>query len=222
MSERLWPALTALFGLATLAAFLNFLGVQNEWGFAELGPQLGAFQRADAQDNLASLLADGAEAQAMHAVNRWDLFAFIPAYTLFLVAGAIWLGGVRDPATWLAIAAALAGAGADWIETSRQLDVTRPFLDIPPQALLAGSVGVDIEPWHWSKYVALGVNAWAIAALCLMRARKRWVLGALALLPLPVVAAAYFSYFPFNLIFVPFWIALIAAAIKDAVRAKGA
>ena len=126
------------------------------------------------------------------------------------------LGGRTLPA-WSAVGLAFLGAGFDVLETLRQLRVTadlnNPGLHLP------------IAPWHWAKYLCLGLNGAAIAAICLLGARRRWIMGVLALAPLPLVLASWAGAVPtraFALAFGAYWIALLVIAAIELARGRGA
>jgi hypothetical protein len=224
MSVRLWPVATLVLGIATLAAFL-MLGRQPEvtalYGADEVASVVSDFQRAATIDDLVRVFGDPPNPQviaAMDAVNRLDLWAFIPAYVLFLLAAAIMLAKTqRGPLLWAAMAFALVGAGADAIETSKQLALTADYEN--------AAVHLPITPWYWLKYGALALNGFAVAGLCLLGAPRRWVMGIAALLPLPFVLAAFAGLIEprvFSVAFTIYWLALLAIAVMETVRAKGA
>ena len=128
---RLWPLATLVLGLVTLAVFLA-LGRQPEvsavYGARDVANAVSAFQRAATLGDLARVFGvppDRDVIAAMDAVNRLDLWAFIPAYVLFLAAAAIMLAGPRrGPLLWAAIGFALIGGAADAVETATQLRLT--------------------------------------------------------------------------------------------------
>jgi len=224
VKARLWPLATLLCGVLTLAAFLA-LGRQPEvtslYGAGEVASVVSDFQRAATIDDLVRVFGDPPNPRviaAMDAVNRLDLWAFIPAYILFLLAAAIMLSGARrGPLLWAAMAFALVGGGADAIETSKQLALTADYDH--------AAAHLPIAPWHWLKYGALALNGFAVAGLCLLGEKRRWLIGATALLPLPCVLAAFAglaSTRAFSIAFTIYWLALLAIAIMETVRAKGA
>jgi hypothetical protein len=221
---RLTAAAAALFGFITLCVLLAFgmqAGVEDAYGNARaMSAALSQFQRVETLADLGFVFGGAdtapARAAAMHAVNRLDLWAFIPAYTLFLIAAALLLAGeARGPLAWAAIGFAVLGAGADAVETSLQLAITADLAN-------AGA-HLPIAPWHWLKYGALALNGFCVAGLCLLRAPKRWILGVAALLPLPAVLAAYAGLVEprlFSAAFAIYWVALIVVALIMAVRGK--
>lgn len=220
MTPRRIAIATVVFGVATLAALISFSllpEVQAVYPPGGLPPALSLFQRAETLADLAVVFGfppnEGVIA-AMHAVNLLDIWVFTPAYALFLVAAAFMIArDARGPLVWAAIVFALLGAGADVVETAAQLRVTADYANA--EAVL------PIAPWHWLKYGALALNGFAIGGLCLLRAPKRWILGAVALLPLPAVLAAYAGLIEpriFSATFALYWIALLALALRDAVR----
>jgi hypothetical protein len=223
---RLWPLLTIAGGLAALGVFVAFNvlpEVSAVYAPGSVGEAVSAFQRAETLEDLAAVFGAPARAEliaAQDAVNTLDLYAFIPAYALFLVAGAWTLaGGARQPAAaWVAITAALAGAGADIVETAQQLRLTADYSN--------AAAHLPIAPAHWAKYAALGVNALGVSAMALLGARKRPILGVLGLAPLPCVLAVWAGLIEdtrlFSAAFGLYWIALLGLAVMTWVRAKDA
>jgi hypothetical protein len=108
---------------------------------------------------------------------------------------------------------ALIGAAADAVETYKQLQLTADMDN--------AEAHLPIAPWHWLKYLALGLNGVAIASLCFTAANKRWILGVISLAPLPLVAASYadlLSTRVFAVAFAAYWIALLVIAVLLALR----
>lgn len=224
MNPRLWPLTTLVFGAATLLVFVAFNlmpAVSAAYAPGEVGAAVSAFQRAATTDDLAALFGEppsAAALAAMDAINGLDLYAFIPAYAVFLFAAAAMLGGgLAGRLAWAAIGFALIGALADAVETVLQLRVTADWSN--------AAAHLPIAPWHWIKYLALALNALAMAGLSLLAARKRWIFGVIALLPLPGVLAAWAGLVEprlFSAAFALCWIALLPVAGRELVRAKGA
>jgi hypothetical protein len=222
VSKRTLPLVTLALGIATLIAFValgNQPDVRAAYPNNDVSIAVSAFQRAETVMDIAQGFgspADPARVAAMDALNRLDLAAFIPAYTLFLIAAAVMLGGLRNRWTQVAIAFALVGAAGDVVETSRQLQLTA-HIDAP-QAWL------PIAPWHWLKYAGLALSGVALASLCFTAENKRWILGVIALAPFPLVALSYMGALStrvFAAAFAIYWIALLVIALMDAVRGRG-
>lgn len=214
--------ITLIFGLITLGVFVAFRFLPEVQAAAMLGDLPGAvsqFQRAETPADLAVLFGFPPDAQAlaaMNALNTLDLYAFIPAFTLFLIAGVFMLAGApRGPLPWAAIVFVLIGAGADVMETSRQLAIGADMAD-------AGAY-LPLAPWHWLKYSALGLNGLAVAGLCLVRDPRRWVLGLMALAPLPAVLAAWAGLIEprvFGVALTLYWVTLLAVAAIELARKR--
>lgn len=226
MSTRAWAWLALLGGAATFAVFVgfNFLpAVTAAYEPGALPGAVSAFQRSATMADLAAVFGDPPNAAivtAQDAVNTLDLYAFIPAYTLFLVATAAMIGGGgKRTLHWAAIASAFVAAGADAVETWAQLRVTAG-LENSPGAYLA-----YVAPSHWVKYFALAASAFFIAGVSLLGAPRRWALGVLGLLPLPCVLAVWTGAVQDpRLISGPiaaFWVALLALAAREALRGRG-
>ncbi|MBN8608486.1 MAG: hypothetical protein J0L81_16330 [Caulobacterales bacterium] len=225
MSSRLWPILASVFGVATLGVFVAFGQLPEAAAVyepQEVGLAVGAFQRSTTLADLAVVFGDPANSAivaAMDAINTLDLYAFIPAYTLFLIAAAFMLGAGKSPQLmWAAIAAGVLGAGADAVETFQQLRLTADYQNAAAHLPL-------IAPAHWVKYFGLGACAALFGALCFTGARKRWIIGVLAMLTLPLVAAAFAGLIEarvFTGALGAFWTALLVVALIEAVRGRGA
>jgi hypothetical protein len=219
MTVRALPLASAILGIATLAAFLA-LGssdaVTSVYDRSEVALAVSEFQRAETMADIARFFGtppDPAIIAAMNAVNWPDLYAFIPAYALFLCVAAVMLGGLRNRWTQAAIAFALIGALTDSIETYKQLELTAD-IDNADRYL-------PIAPWHWLKYAALALNGVCVASLCITSERRRWILAVIALLPLPLVAGAYAELFSprlFSGAFALYWIALLVISVLENFR----
>ncbi|MDX2276104.1 MAG: hypothetical protein NW206_11700 [Hyphomonadaceae bacterium] len=210
-----------MLGLASLAivlAFQQLPEVQAAYAAGAFPAEMSRFQRASTLADLAGVFgdpADPAKLAAMRAANSLDLYIFIPAYTLFLFTGAAMVaGGLRAPLAWLSILPALIGAGADVVETSRQIAISADYANAASHLPLA--------PWCWTKYFALAFAGAGVTAICWLGPKKRWVLGAASLVPLLATSA-----FAFGVIALPavmtmsngvFWIALIVIGVVELVR----
>lgn len=223
MSARLWPLATLVFALATLGVFFAFgtlPAVTAVYEPSAVSAAVSNFQRAETPADIAVVFgapADPRVIAAQSAINTLDLWGFIPAYTLFLVAAAIMLGGLGNRWTQAAIVFALIGAGADAVETWKQLQVGA---DIDNAAR-----HLPIAPWYWLKYLGLSLNGVAVFSLAITSPQRRWVLGVLALAPFPLVAAAYIDLINprlFSAAFGIYWIALLVLALIELVRGRGA
>ncbi len=222
MKGRALPLITLILGLATLAAFLA-LGsqpaVRSVYPASEVSAAVSAFQRSKTPADIAAVFgtpADPARIAAMDALNMIDLWAFIPAYALFLCAAAILLGGLKNRWTQAAIVFALIGAIGDAVETWKQLQLTAELDNVEAH--------LPIAPWHWFKYAALGLNGVAIASLCFTSAKRRWTLGAIALLSFPLVTLSYMGLITpraFAATFALYWIALLVIAAIETIKPPG-
>lgn len=219
MKGRALPFVTLILGLATLAAFIA-LGAQpavrEVYAAGEVSTYVSAFQRSETQGDIAAVFGspfDSAKIAAMDALNTLDLYAFIPAYALFLVAAAIMLGGLNNRWTQIAIIFGLLGAVGDVIETWKQLQLTADIEN--------AEAHLPIAPWHWLKYAALALNGVAVASLCFTAPKKRWILGGVALASFPLVVLAYMGAVTpraFAATFALYWIALLVIAAIETIR----
>jgi hypothetical protein len=224
MKGRSLPLVTLLLGLATLATF-TWLGaapeVQAVYTREQIGEAVSQFQRAETAEDLARVFGDPINPSivtAQNIVNSRDLYAFVPVYTLFLIASALLLSeGRRGLFTWAAIAFALIAGAADAGETMLQLRIIANLEN-------AGAL-LPVAPWHWAKVFALGLNGLAITAICLLGASKRWILGIAALAPLPLALAAFTGISSTRLFIVSsgiYWLVLLAVAAIETFRGRGA
>lgn len=219
MKGRALPLITLLLGLATLAAFFS-LGsqpaVSSVYAASEVSLHVSAFQRSETLSDIAAVFGDPADAAkiaAMDALNTLDLYAFIPAYALFLIAAAILLGGLSNRWTQIAIIFASLGAVGDAIETWKQLQLTADIAN--------AEAHLPIAPWHWLKYGALALNGVAIATICITQAKKRWILAAIAFVSFPLVVLSYMDALTpraFAATFALYWIALLVIAAIETIR----
>ncbi|UPT63643.1 MAG: hypothetical protein M0D54_03605 [Hyphomonadaceae bacterium JAD_PAG50586_4] len=223
MTSRAWAIAASVFGLATLGVFVafNFLpDVAPVYAPGEAATYVSAFQRSTTLADLAQVFGDPADPAiiaAMDQLNTLDLYAFIPVYALFLIATAFMLGG-NAILKWLAVLAVLVGAGGDVVETYQQLQLTADYQNATTHLPL-------IAPMHWVKYAGIGLNGVLVSALCLTAERKRWVLGIVGLMTLPIVAASYGGLVEpraFTGAVALYWTALLVVSIIAAVRAKDA
>jgi hypothetical protein len=184
---------------------------------------LNAFQHATSMSQLDALFgnpADPAKLQAMTVGNTLDLFVFIPAYGLFMLAGAALLGGgLRQPLAWLAAAPALIGIAGDIVETWSQLRVTESWEHASAALPL-------VAPGCWTKFFGIALHALGCSVIALVGARKRWVIAALGALPILAVFADALRVLPAPALmtgaFGLFWLVLMALGFIEAFRARGA
>lgn len=217
MTARAWPLATLIFGIATLAAFVA-MGAHPAVQAVYERTEVSAFQRAETLNDIVIVFGapvDERVIAAQNAINTIDLYAFIPAYALFLAAAAIMLGGLRNPWAQAAVFFALTGAIMDVAETWKQLRITADLSNAEAHLPLA--------PWHWLKYLALALNGAAVASIALSGEQRRWIIAVIGLLPLPLVAGAYMELLPtraFSAAFALYWIALLALSIVELLRKR--
>lgn len=223
MSGRFWAIATALTGAGVLALFAAFAMLPEAKAAGSCLPP-GSVVMFELARNAADLNAifgapdarcHSLAIAAMDAVNTLDIHAFIPTYTVFCVCAALFLsGGALRPLVIAAIASAIAALAGDYLETFTLLRLTHT-LDAPDALLPQLQLGA------WSKFGALAMHAFFCAGLCFLEGKRRPILGALLLLPLPGFAAAAYNHIAFsnfmNLSFAIAWLALIAMAISGAI-----
>lgn len=229
MSARHWAIATGLFGVLTLAVFVAFaLLPEMAAARACLAPgSVIQFELARSAADLAAIFgAPGSECRtlaiaAMDAVNTLDLLAFIPAYALFCISGAIYLSGSKllRPLTVAAIGAVVLAAAADYLETKTLLALTQS-LDNPAPLLPYSHFGA------WAKFALLAAHALFCAGLAHLARPSRSILATLLILPTFGVAAAAYNQAALtsllNASFALAWLALWGFALRAAVRVKGA
>lgn len=223
MNGRALPLITFVLGLATLGAFV-WLGLSPEvtslYERSEVALVVSEFQRSVTMADLTRVFGDPpdpAVLAAQDSINSRDLIAFIPAYTLFLIAAALLFSEKGGPLTWAAILFAILGGAADAVETTVQLRITADYANAAQH--------LPVATWHWAKYLTLALNGIAVAALCLLAARKRWIMGVIALIPLPLVLLAWAGVTSprlFSAAFAAYWIALLVLALIETVRGRRA
>lgn len=219
MSARAWAVATAALGVATIALLVAFTLLPEARAAAGC-LQAGAvvqFELARNSEDLARIFGGGERCgplviAAMDAVNRLDLIAFIPVYTAFACAAALFLAdGALRPLSIAAIAAALGAAAMDYLETTTLLRITQT-LDAPEALLPLSQAGA------WTKFALLAAHGVFCAGLCFLRARRRPVLGALLLLPVLGVAFAAYDHVRLasvmNAAFALAWLSVLAVAAQ--------
>jgi hypothetical protein len=222
-NSRLWPALTALTGLGSLAITVAFtmLGAVKAAGACMTEGAVIQFELATKMADLDAVFgAPGCQARviaAMDAVNRLDIAAYIPTYTAFCICAAIWLGGrLRAPLVLAAVALALVAFAADMVETTGLLQVTKDLAAAEP--LLA-----RISTAAWIKFGALALNALALALICLRASPRRLILGLLLILPVIGTTLAWLDHSRLGLMTLGFalgWTPLMLLAIRETIRVR--
>lgn len=223
---RTWSLATTIFGVATLVILIAFSilpEVRAAYPNGDFATALNTFQHATSMAQLDALFgspADPARLRAMTSGNTLDLFGFIPAYGLFMIAGATMLsGGLRKPIVWLALAPALVAIAGDIVETLNQLRMTKDWAN-------AAAFLPFVAPACWTKFFSIALHALCCGAICFMSQHKRPILGVLAVLPILAVSADALHLLPapalMSAVFGLFWLALLAVAILETARARGA
>ncbi|GAM96518.1 hypothetical protein U91I_00137 [alpha proteobacterium U9-1i] len=227
-----WATLALIFGLATLAVFASFsLTASPTYVGLDLSRAVSAFQRAVEPEQVTSLFADNrmARLEAMNAVNKLDLSYFIAAYTLFVICAGAWLaGGIRTPLAAVVTVAAIVGAVGDVIETRAQIGLVEAWIAAGAPHFLpeAAADYLPIAPWHWLKYLGLGVSSVAISLIALLSTPRRWIIGVLGFTPLIGALVVYLGVSDDGRIITAplavFWTLLLVLAARDTFFAKKA
>lgn len=228
MTRRGLAIATVAFGVLTLGLFVVFALLPETAAAGACLPAGSVVQfelARDAADLLGIFGAPGSECRslavaAMDAVNTVDVWAFIPAYTLFCIAAALFLtdGALLRPLTIAAVAAAVLAAASDYLETLTLLAIT-PSIDDAEALLPYSQLGA------WSKFALLAAHALFCAGLCYVSPQRRTILGVVLILPTFGVLAAAYDHVALasvmNGAFALAWIGLLAVAIKHSARAEG-
>ncbi|WGM39674.1 hypothetical protein [Caulobacter sp. NIBR1757] len=222
-TPRLWAILAAVFGLISLAVTVAFklLGPVKAAGVCMGGGAVVQFEFAREAQDLTNIFGDVIDPcraptiAAMDAVNQLDVVAYIPSYTLFAIFAALFIGGgrLRLPIL-LAILAAAVALVADYVETFTLLEIT-PMLEERADLLPVSSTAA------WIKFGALAAHALVLAAVCLEKPPRRWILGILLLAPAVGALAAFSDSRNMNLLTLGFllaWLPLLGLAAWRAVR----
>ncbi|MDO8802390.1 hypothetical protein [Phenylobacterium sp.] len=187
-SHRLWAGLTVLTGLVTVAITIAFqmLPEVAAAGACWAPGKVVEFELARTLEQV--LKAFGPNAcrapivTAMDAVNRFDVQAYIPAYTAFEICAAMFLGlSFRRPLVMATIGVALVALAGDYLETLTLLRITQD-LDGSTDLLAWSSAGV------WIKFAGLALHAFLLSRICM--ADRRPILAMLLLLPMVGTAFA--------------------------------
>ena len=222
-TPRLWAILAAVAGLVSLAVTVAFrlLGPVTTAGQCMAGDAVVRFEFARKAQELTDLFGETIDPcrplniAAMDAVNQLDVIAYIPSYTLFAIFAALFISGgkLRLPIL-LAILAAVVALVADYVETFTLLKIT-PTLETQAALLPTSSTAA------WAKFGALALHALILAAVCLEKPPRRWILGFLLLAPAVGVLAAWSNPQSLGLLTIGFllaWLPLLGFVIWRAVR----
>jgi hypothetical protein len=223
-TTRIWAILTTAAGLSTLAVTILFQVLPEVAAGRAAGcygaPPVIAFEFARAAQQASALFGTGdcraMTLTAMDAINRLDVAAYIPAYTLFAAVGAVFAArGARPRPALLAILAAITTLVADYVETTTLLAITADF------AAATDAMTVRASTAAWIKFFALGAHGLLVAAVCFRAAPRRWIVGAAMVLPLSgVIAAATDPDMRAGLMTLGLtvgWLTMLAFAAKEAV-----
>lgn len=223
-NTRLWAVLTAVTGLAVVAVSTAFTLLPEVVAGQAAGcygktPPVVAFEFARTVAEASPLFGTGAcrplALSAMDAINRLDILAYIPAYSLFAVFGAVFAArGARPPLVLMAILAAILAFVADMIETTTLLRATADLE-------AAGALLPRSSAAAWTKFAALAVHGLLVAAVCLRVAPRRWIVGLAMILPAVGVAAAAIDPAAYSKLMMlgltVGWMVLLAFALKESV-----
>jgi hypothetical protein len=215
---RSWAIAVAIAGVVTLATTIAFrmLPEVSAAGSCMAADAVVKFEFARTAADIDAIFGPpggpcrAGVVTAMDATNTLDTRLYIPSYTAFVVFAALFLSGGRLRLPVLAAAVAGVGAlAADYVETFSLLAYT-PDLT-PTTAQLATSSSAA-----WIKFWLLGVNALALAWVCVTEPKRRIILGVLLCLPIVGVVLAFFAgqLAVMTLGFVLGWTPLLALAIR--------
>jgi|SRR5215217_564364 len=223
-STRSWAILTAVSGIAVVTVSTAFTLLPEVVAGQAAGcygktPPVVAFEFARTVAEASPLFGTGdcrpLALAAMDAINRLDVVAYIPAYTLFAVFGAIFAArGARPPLVLLAILTAILAFVADMVETRTLLAAT---VDLDK----AGALLPRSSTAAWTKFAALAVHGLLVAGVCLRVAPRRWIVGLAMVLPAIGTAAAAIDPGAYSKLMMlgltVGWMVLLAFALKESV-----
>lgn len=133
---RLWWVLCVVAGLAMLAMIVMMGMVPGQLA-CDGDPSLGAVLRlelvrspADIDALFGNAPCRAVLADAMDAVNRIDVLAFIPAFTLFQIFAALAMRGRGRALAYAIVAAAVVAGVCDLLEDQILFSITREVRDI--------------------------------------------------------------------------------------------
>ena len=153
-------------------------------------------------------------ADALDQINTIDIFAFIPAFTSFLILGALALRGSGRPIAFLAVLVALAAGLCDQAEDQILLDIS---------ANLPGTQA-QIDWLFWlvrGKFSLLGVAPILIGFLMQRLDRMEKTLGAIMIVGGVVAVAGTFGTYGLMMPGIGVgWVALLIAATKNSFRSR--
>ncbi len=218
---------TAIAGLAMLGSTVASatLGEVAALGDCAVDGAIIRYELARNAADLAHVFGEAGDAcrdvrvEAMDALNRVDLYWFVPAYALFLLfAGFFLAGGARLP---IAIGAGVLAVGAgvlDVFETLALLDGS------PEHAPDAAQMTVTYR-LATGKFIALVLNALLLAVLALSRKTiARRIVAGLLCLPVFGVAAMYVDLQFISaqtLTFTLAWLGVLVLAMGSLVAGRG-
>jgi hypothetical protein len=177
---------------------------------------LRGFQFADSEAALQGVFGTPGDQRivaAIDAVNRLDLYAFIPIYGVFLLmAGPLVTRRLDTPLTGVILGAVVVGLVGDVLETTTQLRMTA---DLGSAAELLGRLGMGA----WMKYFGLAIAALCCAAACIVDRPRRLGLAFGGVMQMLSTLAAWYdpSRFGSGLAgsVIGFWFGLTIQAIQD-------
>lgn len=224
-NPRLWAILTVLAGLVVIGVTLGFsmlpeVATGRAAGCYAATPPIIAFEFARTLAEASALFGTGEcrplTLTAMDAANHLDIIAYIPAYTLFAIFGAIFAArGGRPRLVLLAILAAIGAFVGDMVETTTLLAITKDMAEATDAMTVRASTAA------WIKFGLLGAYAALMAGVCLTASPKRWIVGLVFVLPvLGTIAAAVDKIglvSAMTLGTVVAWMVLLLFALKESV-----
>lgn len=222
---------TRILAILVILSALAIVGVTVEGGSLEAVQELGACATPDAviryelaydPEALFGIFGEmgdpcrPARVAAMDALNHGDLFFYVPAYTVFLVCAAFFLGRQgRGRLSWVAAGLAAAAGVSDVFETLGLLSFSpghTPEADALARVFWFATI----------KFVLLVINALVMAWMVLaQRSVLRWIVAGLLCLPVLGVAAMYIDQAYIQLQTLSFtlgWMGVLVLAVMALVR----
>lgn len=218
-SQNWWPAcLVAGVCVIFVQGFMGTVENTEPCGSTDGMPAILAFELVRTPEDVDALFGSepcrGQLTGAMDQINTIDIFAFIPAFTSFLILGALAMQGSGRWIALLAVLAALAAGLCDQAEDQILLKIT---------ASLPGTQS-QIGWLFWivrGKFALLGVAPILIGFLMQRLDRMEKTLGVIMIVGGVVAVAGTFGSYGLMMPGIGVgWVALLIAATKNSFRSR--
>lgn len=215
MTSQSWWRLCLIAGIAVIVVqlWMGTVGNTEPCGPSDGLPSILAFELVCSPSDVDALFGSepcrGQLATAMDQINTIDVFAFIPAFTSFLIFAALALQGRGKRISWMAVIVAIAAGLCDQAEDQILLDISSNLPGTQPQ----------IDRLFWfvrGKFALLGVAPILIGSLMLKGDRLEIVLAVFMIVGGGVAVIGAFG--PYQVMAPGIgvgWVALLAVALRN-------